>query len=725
MAASLIGNLAVLLSMDTASFEKGNSHAQKLLRKTQRQFESIAKKINGVGQALSIGVTAPLVAFGTVAVREANEAAAAMGQVEAVLKSMGPVAGKTAVELKKAADAFETQSLFEADEILSKVTANLLTFGNVSGDAFDRAQQAALNMSARLGQDLQSSAIQVGKALNDPIKGMTALQRVGVQFTATQRDQIKAFVDGGQAAQAQAIILGELERQFGGAALAAQNTDPFNKSADAFRQMAEQVGTALLPIIPIFTDAIVKMANAFSSLSPETQKWVIIAAAAGAALGPLLIGISGLVSATGLLLPLFIKLVPAVTALSRVLLLMLGNPIILGAAVVIGGIYLAWKNWDKIVAIVSRVYNAVKSFIADKVLPILAALFPPIAAVVAIWENWDQISAIVQRVYTAVKTWIQDKLNAVFNWLKGKLEAVGKWFFDLYNRVVGNSYIPDMVDEIGAQMARLDAVMVAPIQAATGKAAEAFRDLQQQTKGLLDRLFPEAAALNQLRSEMAILEQAMQKGILTANQYAAALQRLQSEGLSDEPLSVLEQGSLVPSNDNVIDGLAASLLAIPDAAARANESLLMVAQSGINSLADGLTDVIMGTASLGEVFREVAAQILADLIRIQIQKLLMDTLGSALGLPGLGSFGGARASGGPVVRGKTYLVGERGPELFSPGSSGKVISNDNIDGIGQGGPLIGNVTLAPGMTRREGRETGLALGRAARDRLSYAVRGRK
>jgi hypothetical protein len=725
MAASLIGNLAVLLSMDTASFEKGNSHAQKLLRKTQRQFESIAKKINGVGQALSIGVTAPLVAFGTVAVREATEAAAAMGQVEAALKSMGPVAGKTAAELKKAADAFETQSLFEADEILSKVTANLLTFGNVSGDAFDRAQQAALNMSARLGQDLQSSAIQVGKALNDPIKGMTALQRVGVQFTATQRDQIKAFVDGGQAAKAQALILGELERQFGGAALAAQNTDPFNKSADAFRQMAEQVGTALLPIIPIFTDAIVKMANAFSSLSPETQKWVIIAAAAGAALGPLLIGISGLVSATGLLLPLFIKLVPAVTALSRVLLLMLGNPIILGAAVVIGGIYLAWKNWDKIVAIVTRVYNAVKSFIVDKIVPILQFLPTPLAAVISIWRNWDQIAAIVQRVYNAVKTWILDKLNAIWDSVAKKIKWIGDKFAWLYDVVVGNSYIPDMVDEIGAQMARLDAVMVAPVQAATSKAAEAFRDLQQQTKGLLDRLFPEAAELNQLRSEMALLEQAMRKGILTAGQYAAALERLQTEGLTNEPLSFLEQGSLVPANENVVDGIAASLSAIPDAAARANESLMMVAQSGINSLADGLTGVIMGTAKLGDVFREVAAQIIADLIRIQIQKLLMDTLGSALGLSGGSSFGGGLATGGPAIRGKTYLVGEKGPELFSPGVSGRVISNDNIGDMGNSAPLIGNVTLAPGMTRREGRDTGLALARAARDRLAYVARGRK
>jgi hypothetical protein len=192
--------------------------------------------------------------------------------------------------------------------------------------------------------------------------------------------------------------------------------------------------------------------------------------------------------------------------------------------------------------------------------------------------------------------------------------------------------------------------------------------------------------------------------------------------LSDEPIDVLGTGSLVPANDQVIDGIAQSLSEIPDAAGRANESLLMVAQSGIASLADGLTAVIMGTAKLGDVFKQVAGQIIADLIRIQIQKLLMNALGSAIGAPGLGSFGGARAAGGPVVRGKTYLVGEKGPELFSPGSSGQIISNDNAAG---GGDLNVSVALPPGMNRREGRPTGLAIGRGIKERMAYSVRGRK
>lgn len=651
---SLIGNLAILLSMDTAAFEKGNSHAQKLLRGTQRQFESLAKKINGIGQGLSIGVTAPLVAFGTVAVREATEAAAAMGQVEAALKSMGPVAGRTADQLKKAADSFETQSLFEADEILTKVTANLLTFGKVSGDVFDRAQQAAINMSARLGQDLQSSAIQVGKALNDPIKGVTALQRVGVSFTAAQKEQIKALVEGGQAAKAQGLILAELEKQFGGAAAAAQNTDPFNKMTDAFKQMAEQVGTALLPVIPVFTDAIVSLANAFSSLSPETQKWVIIGAAVAAALGPILIGVSGLISVIGLLLPAIVAIVPAFKALAgaitlarvaSVALLPTLAPILIPLGLIaaaVGLAYLAWKNWDKIAPIVGRMVSSVKGHLS---------------------------------VLTGV-------LNAVLNPVK----TVQRAFATLYDKVVGHSYIPDMVDGIAAQMARLDAVMVAPVTAATSKAAEAFRQLQTEVRGLLDRLFPEAAALNTFKSEVALLEQSMKKGILTAEQYAEALGRLQVEGLTDVPILEEPQGSLVPANDDIFGNIergADRVLGKFDQVNQQTREWQNILSNVAVDLARMGGDILSGLVDKSLTLKDAFRGLLSYAIQF-----LTSTQGMTL-LSGL--FGGARAMGGPVVRGKTYLVGENGPELFSPGSSGQVISNDNIRGMA--GAVGGNQTF--------------------------------
>lgn len=109
--------------------------------------------------------------------------------------------------------------------ILKDVTANLLTSGNVAGPVFDRAQKAILDLSARLGGDLQSATLMVGKALNDPVKGLSALRRTGIQFTKQQEDQIKAMAAVGDTAGAHAIMLAELKKQFGGAAQAAAEAD--------------------------------------------------------------------------------------------------------------------------------------------------------------------------------------------------------------------------------------------------------------------------------------------------------------------------------------------------------------------------------------------------------------------------------------------------------------------------------------------------------------------
>lgn len=639
-----LGYLRYILGLDTVSFRKGMTDAERDLVLMQKRFEQVGSKMAGLGNKLTVGLTLPLAAFAAKGIKEAQETAQAMGQVNAALTSMGPVAGRTSEQLEKAANAFEKSSLFEADEILSKVTANLLTFGNISGQAFDRAQQAAVNLSARLGQDLQSSAIQVGKALNDPIKGVTALQRVGVSFTAAQKKQIKALVDGGHAAQAQALILNELERQFGGAAQAAQDTDPWNKATDAFKQMAETVGTALLPIIPPLTDAIASIANAFSSLSPETQKWLVIAAGGVAVLGPLLSVLGNIVLVVSSLGPVVLTLTKAWTALQvafaavRVAALatlpaLAPFLVPLGAiAVAVGAVYLAWKNWDKITAIVGRMVSGVKTHLAT-LRTILAAVAHPI-------------------------------------------DTVSNAFKALYDKVVGHSYIPDMVDEIGAQLERLDAVLVQPVTKAASKAAEAFRDLQQSTKTLLDRLFPEAAALNTFRSEMKILDQAMKAHIITVDQYAAALQRLQTEGLSDEPISVATEGSgsLVPSDDTIIAGMQDVLGNLPQIIDRTKQWQAVVgqvAQDLADIGGDFLSRLVQGSVKLKDLWKELAVYAIQFL--------------TSPNSPFMSLFGGARANGGPVLANRPYLVGERGPEIFMPSGAGRIVSNEDSQGMMSGG----------------------------------------
>ena len=171
----------------------------------------------------------------------------------AALKSTGNIAGQSAEEIRKRSEAMEAMSGVD-DKVIQNAQNLLLTFTNVREDAFEPTMQAALNLNAALGggdEGLQGTLMQVAKAMNDPVRGMTALRRSGVSFTQAQQDQVKAMVEANDIMGAQAIILGELETQFGGAAEAAnQGAGAAQKKfADAIEDMQMALAQGFLPLI--------------------------------------------------------------------------------------------------------------------------------------------------------------------------------------------------------------------------------------------------------------------------------------------------------------------------------------------------------------------------------------------------------------------------------------------------------------------------------------------
>lgn len=503
MTSTKIGALRIDIGADTAQFDKGLSDVQRKLAGVGKSFEAVGARLTSIGGKLSIGMTAPLLAIGAASIKGAQEQAAAMAQVEAALKSMGDASGRTSDQLLKSADALELKSLFNADEILKKSTANLLTFGKVSGEVFDRAQQAAVDLATRMDGDLQAATLMVGKALNDPVKGLTALSRAGIQFTAQQKEQIKAMSAAGNVAGAQAIMLGELEKQFGGAAAAAAKADPMREVMVKLGQAGDKIGEALLPLIPPLTDAIVGLLDAFTGMPEPMQETVLIVAGLAAALGPVLVAVGTLTSGIGVLLPVVAKLGPVLTVIGTALS-----------------------------AAIPLIWGAVKAMAAMALTPVgavITAIAVAVGAVYLAWKNWDKIEPVIRNLYNGVKTWIVDRLGAVWDWLKGKLAAVGKWFYDLYDAVVGHSYIPDMVDQIGKHIARLDGNMVKPVKGMTAKATEAFKQMQTDIAGILTRLFPEASAVQKLEEDLAKLDSDMAKKLIDPAVWAEARARLVDE----------------------------------------------------------------------------------------------------------------------------------------------------------------------------------------------------
>ena len=199
------------------------------------------------GGLITGGITAAIgsvVSFGQSSVEAFNEAQRSIAKVETVIKSTGGAAGFTVDELKKKAEELQNVTAFDGDEILEKVTAPLLTFTKIQGKTFEDAQKAALDLSTLFGGDLQSASLQLGKALQEPSKGLVALRKSGISFSETQIDQIKRLEQTNQLAKAQAIILEEVNKQVGGQAEAFAKTDAgkIQQITNKFESFKETIG---------------------------------------------------------------------------------------------------------------------------------------------------------------------------------------------------------------------------------------------------------------------------------------------------------------------------------------------------------------------------------------------------------------------------------------------------------------------------------------------------
>lgn len=303
--AAVIGALRADLSASVAKFEQDMGKAAKAVEAFGRRTQAIAQNLEAAGQRMTLAITAPFVALGVTAARAAAESRDAIAQVEARLASMGDASGKTADELELSAKQLQRLSTFDDDDILRNVTAAMLTFGNVAGESFDRGQRAAVDMATALGQDLQSATIMIGRALNDPIRGITAMTRAGVSFTQAQKDQIKQLTEAGRIYEAQSIILSELEREFMGAGLAAREAVPGSDAIDSWREFQEAVGEVFLRALEAVEPMLIRVLDSFNNLTPQMQTFIVAAGGVAAAIGPLLWAAGAFAGAVANLAPLW------------------------------------------------------------------------------------------------------------------------------------------------------------------------------------------------------------------------------------------------------------------------------------------------------------------------------------------------------------------------------------------------------------------------------------
>lgn len=231
--------------------------------------------LGGLKASAVAGAVAITAAFGgvVVATREvAGVVSASVGayleseragvKLEAIIKATGNTLVRTREDYENYSTTLQ-RATGVSDEAITEMQGILLTFRNVGAEVFDRTAAAALDMSTVFGQDLQSSAVQLGKALQDPIAGMTALRRIGISFTESQVDAIKKFKENNDILSAQKLILAEVEKQVGGTARAMGDTatGKANRFKEAMGDLQEQLGGAVVNGLSPLQDAAMEWAQ--------------------------------------------------------------------------------------------------------------------------------------------------------------------------------------------------------------------------------------------------------------------------------------------------------------------------------------------------------------------------------------------------------------------------------------------------------------------------------
>lgn len=482
-------------------------------------------------------------------------------QLDQTLRSTGRYTPELSRSMQDYAASLQVATTY-GDEAIIGAQSLLLTFTQIGGKTFPHATEAVLNVATAMGTDLKSAAIQVGKALNDPILGVTALARSGIQFTESQKDMIKEMVETNRVAEAQALILKELDVQFGGSARAARDTmgGALKALQNAFGDLLE--GDAGGEGVKGATRAINALVERLSS--PETQQ-----------------------------------------AFANVANMM---------------ITLASKTADAIVLLNDLFTTSLEeqSNAAMKVVEDLESQFRNVRNPIAkmrIKEDLDEARQEAERLQLAI--WgLGSKPTAALN-------------------------VPALITSTASVSAGKEAAKQITID--SDEVFDAWRP----------RLFEDFPV-------------AAEKAMLDSQQIFDSWAPRLFEDFPDEAEKQVEKTETVLS-----------------------QFAVQAASNMQNAMADGFFDLFTGQlGSLRESFANTLQRMAADLAASSLLNFLVGDFGGSGGgaLGGIigdvvGSFGGFRANGGPVSTGSSYIVGERGPELFTPKTGGTITPNGGGGGV--------------------------------------------
>lgn len=311
----------------------------------------------------------------------------AEAQVHAGLESTRSIAGLTFDDLEEGAKEAAHNLRFTQGAI-EDMQAVMLTFPGVTKQTFGDASMAIEDMSTRLHKGLNETAIMVGKALQDPEKGITALRRVGVNFNKTQTEIIKHLAETGHVAQAQARILKELQTEFAGSAKAAANADPLFRYHKIMEELQLSVGHVAMQLLQKLTPALEWVGTAFKNTIDWLREHSDLLKTLGVAIG---IAAGAYIVYRGILLAGTIA-----TAVNTAV-----TSIQIAAMYTLGTAYESAGIMTKLLAAAQYALNAAME--ANPIGIIIAALVAVGTAVYYCWNHFAKFRAVLFGVWETIK----------------------------------------------------------------------------------------------------------------------------------------------------------------------------------------------------------------------------------------------------------------------------------------------------------------------------------
>jgi len=386
----------------------------KIAVKNQKALEGLSGKLRGAGTALTVGVTGPLVAAGAAFAGMAVEAEESQAKLKSLFEGVEADAWTSIDALREHQEALADATTFDDDAIADAQTA-LLGFGTIVGEQFTDATESAADLAAFLGIDVEDAARKLGKALADPEAGLGRLQQAIGPLTEEQQKLIDQFIEAGDTAGAQQVILDAISDKIGQTAedLAATSGGQMTQAMNELAEAGEAMGTFLLPVISGIAGFLKDMATAFQELDPGVQGFIVTFAGVLAVLGPVLLIISAIAPAIGLI----------AGAIALIL-----SPIGLLVIAVVGIAILIAAKWDEIMYWTGQLGNVFK-----KIFEGIATAFSNMGR--AIGNVWDNIVDVFTGAVNAIadvgrRIWdpLADGFSAAIDVIRGIWNAFANFW---------------------------------------------------------------------------------------------------------------------------------------------------------------------------------------------------------------------------------------------------------------------------------------------------------